>query len=183
MATIIAISQPFARGWSSLHPIFKEHRRKSFNYPEKFLPDSSYLKANCGRWARIVVHDFNASEQLQVVSLILSEALREELFRLGNFSLVNRENLAQVMSENRLQQSGLVDETQVIKIGKWLGADEAVTGRLAQLGNSFILQVKRTDITTTSTLGFGYLKCTTGQEEELLVGLPELARKIAGSKQ
>jgi hypothetical protein len=41
-----------ARGWSSLHPIFKEHRRKSFNYPEKFLPDSSNLKANCGRWAK-----------------------------------------------------------------------------------------------------------------------------------
>ena len=145
-------------------------------------PISTASKAVTGK-TRIVVHDFNASEQLQVVSLILSEALREELFRLGNFSLVNRENLAQVMSENRLQQSGLVDETQVIKIGKWLGADEAVTGRLAQLGNSFILQVKRTDITTTSTLGFGYLKCTTGQEEELLVGLPELARKIAGSKQ
>ena len=50
MATIIAISQPLARGWSSLHPIFKEHRRKSFNYPEKFLPDSKNLKANCGKW-------------------------------------------------------------------------------------------------------------------------------------
>jgi hypothetical protein len=51
MAPIIAISQHVARGWSSLHPIFKEHRRKSFNYPEKILPDFSNLKANCGRWA------------------------------------------------------------------------------------------------------------------------------------
>jgi len=51
MAPIIAISHPLARGRSSLHPIFKEHRRNSFNYPEKFLPDFSNLKANCGRWA------------------------------------------------------------------------------------------------------------------------------------
>jgi hypothetical protein len=51
MATIIAISQHLARSWSSLHPIFKEHRRKSFNYPEKFPPDFSNLEATCGRWA------------------------------------------------------------------------------------------------------------------------------------
>jgi hypothetical protein len=33
-----------------------------------------------------------------------------------------------------------------------------------------------------NTLGFGSLKCTAGQEAELLAGLPELARKIAGLK-
>jgi hypothetical protein len=129
---------------------------------------------------RLVVHDFNTNEQLQVVSLVLSEALREELFKLGIFSLVNRENLVQVMSELHLQQSGLVDEKQALKLGKWFAANETVTGRFSQLGNSFILQTKRTDITTMSTLGFGTLKCTAGQEEELLAGLPELARKIAG---
>ena len=132
---------------------------------------------------RLVVHDFNAVEQLQVVSLILSEALREELYKLGIFSLVNRENLVQVMQELRLQQSGLVDEKQALKLGKWFAANETVTGRFTQLGNSFILQAKRTDITTMSTMGFGTLKCTAGQEEELLASLPELARKIAGLKQ
>jgi len=131
---------------------------------------------------RLVVYDFNANEQLQVVSLILSDALREELFILGIFSLVNRENLVQGMQELSLQQSGLVDEKQVLKLGKWLAANEAVTGRFAQFGNTYILQAKRTDITTMNTLGFGSLKCTAGQEAELLAGLPELARKIAGLK-
>jgi hypothetical protein len=131
---------------------------------------------------RLVVYDFSANEQLQVVSLILSDALREELFTLGVFSLVNRENLVQGMQELSLQQSGLVDEKQVLKLGKWLAANESVTGRFAQFGNTYILQAKRTDITTMNTLGFGSLKCAAGQEEELLAGLPELARKIAGLK-
>jgi hypothetical protein len=87
-----------------------------------------------------------------------------------------------MMQELSLKQSGLVDEKQVLKLGKWLAANEAVTGRFAQFGNSYILQAKRTDITKMSTLGFGSLKCTAGQEEELLAGLPELARKIAGLK-
>jgi hypothetical protein len=149
---------------------------------EKILENELQNKTSIIDKTRLVVYDFNANEQLQVVSLILTDALREELFILGLFSLVNRENLAQVMQELSLQQSGLVDEKQVVKLGKWLAANEAVTGRFTQFSNSYILQAKRTDITTMSTLGLGSLKCTVGKEEELLAGLPELARKIAGLK-
>jgi hypothetical protein len=156
-----------------------EAKRNEF---EKKLGNGLQDKTPVMDKTRLVVYDFNANEQLQVVSLILSEALREELFMLGIFSLVNRENLVQVMQELKLQQSGLVDEKQVLKLGKWLAANEVVTGRFAQLGNSYVLQAKRTDITKMSTLGLGSLKCTAGQEEELLAGLPELARKIAGLK-
>ena len=147
---------------------------------EKRLENDLQNKTPVTDKTKLVVYDFNANEQLQVASLVLSEALREELFRLGNFLLVNRENIVQVMSELRLQQSGLVDEKQVVRLGKWLAANEAVTGMFTQFGNSYILQAKRTDITKMSTLGFGSLKCKAGQEEELLASLPDLARKIAG---
>jgi hypothetical protein len=131
---------------------------------------------------RLVVYDFDASERLQVVSLILTEALREELFILGRFRLVNRENMMQVLQELKLQQSGLVDERQVVQLGKWLSANEAVTGRLAVLGTTYVLQAKRTDIKTLGTLGLGSLKCAEGQEDELLSGMPELARRLVGLK-
>jgi hypothetical protein len=131
---------------------------------------------------RLVVYDFDASERLQVVSLILTEALREELFILGRFRLVNRENMMQVLQELKLQQSGLVDERQVVQLGKWLSANEAVTGRLAVLGTAYVLQAKRTDIKTLGTLGLGSLKCAEGQEDELLSGMPELARRLVGLK-
>ncbi|MGZ3648766.1 MAG: hypothetical protein ACXU9G_07020 [Syntrophales bacterium] len=57
-----------------------------------------------------------------------------------------------------------------------------MTGRLAMLGNSYILQAKRTDIKTMGTLGVSMLKCSSGQEEELLSGIPILARKLIGLK-
>jgi hypothetical protein len=132
--------------------------------------------------ARLVVYDFNALENLSVVSLILTEALREELFMLDQYLLVNRENLQQVLQELNLQQSGLVDEKQIVKLGKWLAANEAVTGRLSSLGNTYILQAKLTDIRTMDTLGLGSLKCAAGQEEELLKGMPGLARRLVGLK-
>lgn len=129
---------------------------------------------------RLVVHDLITNKKLQVISLILSDALREELFRLGIFSLVNRENMNQAMQEFNLQQSGLIDEKQALEIGKWLAAHEIITGRFEQLGNLYILQIKRMDLKTMTTVGLGSLQCRSGQEESLLVELPGLARKIAG---
>ena len=127
---------------------------------------------------RLVVYDFDAAERLKVVGLILTEALREELYNLGGFVLVNRENILKIMDEYKLQQTSLIDEKQAVQVGKWLAANEAVTGNLAILGNTSILQVKRVDIKTLGTMALGSLKCPAGREDELLDKMPELARKL-----
>lgn len=130
-----------------------------------------------------MVYDFNASQNLTVVALILTEALREELLLIGQFVLINRENIGQIVDELKLQQSGLVDEQQTVQIGKWLAANESVTGRLDTLGNSYILFAKRTDIKSLITLSMGSLRCTAGKEEEMLTGMSLLAKKLAGLTQ
>jgi len=127
---------------------------------------------------RLVVYDFDAAERMKVVGLILTEALREELFNLGDFVLVNRESILKVMDEYKLQQTSLVDEKQVVAVGKWLAANEAITGNLAVIGNVSILQAKRVDIRTLGTMALGSVKCSAGREDELLDKIPELARKL-----
>jgi hypothetical protein len=154
-------------------------KRKEF---EKKLERELQTETPATDKAKLVVYDFDTVERLSVVALILTDALREELFILGRFSLVNRENMMQVIQELKLQHSGLVDEKEIVELGKWLAANQAVTGRLAMLGNSYVLQAKRTDIKTMGTLGLGTLKCSSGQEEELLSGIPVLARKLIGMK-
>ncbi|MDZ4164137.1 MAG: CsgG/HfaB family protein [Smithellaceae bacterium] len=129
---------------------------------------------------RLAVFDLESSESLKVVALILSEALREELHRLGQFSLVNRENLVQVLKEIEMQLTGLVEEKQAIQLGKGLAANQIVTGRFGALGKTAILQAKLIDVETQGTLALGSLKSAQGQEDELLSQLPELARKLAG---
>jgi hypothetical protein len=134
-------------------------------------------ESNKGR-KRLVVYDFEAAEQLRVVSMILTEALREELFLLGRHTLITRENSLQVMEEYKLQQSGMVDEKQIAELGKWLAASESVTGRFAQMGGTYILQAKITDVTTLETLGVGSLRALQGNEGELLARMPDLARRL-----
>lgn len=154
-------------------------KRREF---EKKLEIDMQSETSATDKTKLVVYDFYTVERLSVVALILTDALREELFMLGAFSLVNRENMMQVVQELKLQHSGMVDDKQIVELGKWLAANQAVTGRLAVLGNSYILQAKRTDIKTMGTLGLGTLKCSSGKEEELLSGIPVLARKLIGMK-
>ena len=131
---------------------------------------------------KLVVYDFEANESLKVAALILVESLREELVRLGRFTLINRENIVQVLQELKLQQSGFVDEVNAARMGKWLAASDAVTGRFNVLGNTCLLQAKLTDITTMVTLAMKSLKCKVGREEELLDGMAELARQLSEAR-
>jgi len=127
---------------------------------------------------RLAIYDLEAPEPFKTVALILSEALREEFFRLGNFTLVNRENIVQVMNEMGLQQSGLVDEKQAVRAGKGMAARQIIMGNFGVLGNTSVLQAKRIEVETQGTLALASLKCEHGKEEEILASLPELVRKL-----
>jgi hypothetical protein len=127
---------------------------------------------------RIVVYDLETPPPMQVAGLIITEALREEIYKVGSFDIVNREDLSRAIDEMKLQQSGLVQEQGAVQMGRWLAAKQSVTGRLGSLGSSTVLQTKRTDIETMGTLSFGSLTAPAGREEDFLNGLPELARKL-----
>jgi len=127
---------------------------------------------------RLVVYDLQTTSQLNVVALILSEALREELFVLGRFDLINREDTGQAIQELKLQQSGLINDKQALQIGKWLAANQTITGNLGIVGDSIILQSKRTDLQTMMILSRGSIRIGIGKEEEMLNALPALARRL-----
>jgi hypothetical protein len=130
----------------------------------------------------LAVYDLDTIEPYRVIALILSEALRQELFKLGLFHMVNRENIVKVLEELALQQTGLVDEKEAARAGKGLAAQQIVLGRYGILGKNSVVQAKRVDVETQGTLGLGSLRCDVGREDELLAHMTELAREIAKKK-
>ena len=127
---------------------------------------------------RLIVHDFDTGADLQAAGMILAEALREELHQFDRFVLVNREDMAKALEEHKLKMVGLVEEEGSIEVGKWLMASEMITGKLTRLGSTSILQTKRTDIESLSVRNLKSLKSPFGKEEELLDGIPDLARRL-----
>jgi hypothetical protein len=129
---------------------------------------------------KLVIYDLDAPEQYKPVALILTEVLREELFLLNRFILINRENMLDVLREVALQQSGLIDEKQAVKAGKGLAANQIVTGSLGLLGKTYLLNAKRIDVETFATLGLVSTRFVKGEEEDVLGRLPGLAKSLAG---
>jgi hypothetical protein len=127
---------------------------------------------------QLAVYDLDSEKHLKIVAIILSEALREELFRMGKFILVNRENMNQVLQEVKLGQTGLIDEKQAIQAGKVLAVKQIILGRLASIGKSSLIQAKRIDTETHNTMSISSLKCKKGREEVLLDRMKELAGKL-----
>ena len=157
---------------SAMPPVADEKMLKSQTMPMKAAADRT----------RLIVYDFDAAADLHVAGLILSEALREELLQIGLFVLINREDMVKALEEHKLKMAGLVEEGGSAELGKWLMAGEIVTGKLARLGGASILQTKRTDLQTMSTRAVGSLKCSSGKEEELLDGMPDLARRMVEAR-
>ena len=157
---------------SAIPPVADEKMLKSQTMPMKAAADRT----------RLIVYDFDAAADLHVAGLILSEALREELHQIGRFVLINREDMVKALEEHKLKMAGLVEEGGSAELGKWLMAGEIVTGKLARLGGASILQTKRTDLQTMSTRAVGSLKCSFGKEEELLDGMPDLARRLVEAR-
>jgi hypothetical protein len=131
---------------------------------------------------KLVVYDLAAPEQYKPAALILTEALREELFRLKQYTLVNRENLQKILEEMALQQTGLIDEKQAVKTGKGLAASQVVTGSLGLLGKTYVLQAKRIDVETLATLGLTSARFKEGREDEVLSKMTDLAKSLSGLK-
>ncbi|MCG6537245.1 MAG: hypothetical protein L7F78_21675, partial [Syntrophales bacterium LBB04] len=94
-------------------------------------------------------------------------------------TLVNRVNMTQALKEFVIQQMGLTDEGNAVRIGKWLTAEEAVTGKISALGGIVILQAKRINMMTMGTLALRSIKCKAGSEEMLMDNMHELARALA----
>lgn len=74
-----------------------------------------------------------ANNTMSEGSYVVSDRLASELARDKQLSVLERHHMAQVLSEYRLSETGLVDTKATKRLGQVLGADIIVTGTLIDL--------------------------------------------------
>jgi len=72
---------------------------------------------------------------------------------LGKVGVVDRRNIGKILEEYEFQQSDLVDEASVTRIGNLAGADIIVVGSINLIGNRYYLNVKLLSVETAEILG------------------------------
>ncbi|MEJ2055852.1 MAG: PEGA domain-containing protein, partial [Calditrichaceae bacterium] len=79
---------------------------------------------------------------------VLSNRLRSLLVNIGNFEVVERSRMEEVLSEQGLQQSGCTSDECVVEVGKLLGVQKMLAGSFGKFGNVYTLELRIIDVQT-----------------------------------
>ena len=77
-------------------------------------------------------------------ALIIQEKMTSALANQGVFRVIERQQLEKVMAEQKLQMSGLIDNSSAVEIGKMLGADGIMVGSVTEYGRTIYPKARLT---------------------------------------
>jgi TolB-like protein len=97
------------------------------------------------RFAVVPFENIGDEAQQRSLGLVVSELVVTDLVRDHHLPLIERAQLGAVMNELALQQSGAIDDAQVLQVGKLAGARALVVGRVSDVGADFLVSVRAID--------------------------------------
>ncbi len=100
----------------------------------------------------VAVLEFDAVDTEDKIARGVSELIRTELSGSEVFQVVERARLAQVLSEQALHASGLVDEASAVELGRIVGADYVIVGSVTRFSNSWTVAARFIEVETTEAL-------------------------------
>lgn len=109
----------------------------------------------------------------------LSNRLESELVKIGNFKVVERNEIDKVLKEQKLQISGLVEEV-FLDVGRILGANQIILGSIGKIGPLYTLTAKLVDVESGELLITSDFDAESGLSELLQIGLKDVALELTG---
>ena len=104
------------------------------------------------RFAVIPFEAVGEETQQKSLGIVVADMLVTDLARDHRLPLVERAQLATVMNELALQQSGAVPDEQALQVGKTAGARALVVGRITDAGEFFTVSARALDAVSGSVL-------------------------------
>lgn len=89
---------------------------------------------------------FDSSDLEESGRAILAELVRREIALAPGYALVERQDLAAVLAEQEQRLSLLFEGSGAAGIGRLLGADEIMVGRIGRLGTLYIIALRIIDV-------------------------------------
>jgi len=137
--------------------------------------------APCQQKTKIAVLALEGLNVPAADAAIVSDFLRVELYRTGKYTVLERENMDQVLSEQAFQQTGCTSQECAVQIGKLLNVEQVVMGIVSRLDNNYYLSVRMVDIKT-SEIVFSN-KEESGSAGNFSSMARQTALKMAGQKE
>ncbi len=82
------------------------------------------------------------------IKSIVREEISNAIVNSPLYTVVERTMIEKVLAEAQFQSKGLVDDSQISKLGKMMGADFVCYGSVVPLGSNYYISLKMVDVTT-----------------------------------
>ncbi len=113
----------------------------------------------------------------------LSDRLRQELFNTGEFTVVERNSMKEIMDEQGLQMAGCTSNECAIEVGRLLGVRWIIAGSLGQVGQTYTVNLRMIDVQTSEILKAESVDCACSIDRVLTSTLGQAAREMAEKRQ
>lgn len=121
---------------------------------------------------KIAVLDFELiGDKLETAGMgaILSEWFTTSIVKSGRFDVVERAMLQKILSEQKLAQTGIIDDTSASKLGRILGVKVIITGSVLRLGDSIEINSRVISVESGSIIAAENIRGDTSEDMHNLV--------------
>jgi len=112
----------------------------------------------------------------------ITDRIREELFKTGQFTVMDRSVMDKLLAERGLQMSGLVSSEGAVEAGKILGVDWIIVGSVSKVGNMFSISLRSIDVQTGVVLNIASSDYDGSIEGAARISSPAVVSKLVGTK-
>ncbi len=115
------------------------------------------LAGTCNAWAefkktKVAVSDFavlsGSGPQAKEMGAIVAEWFTTALVKTGRFDVIERTLLKKILQEQKLEMTGLLDESTASKVGKLLGVKSIISGSVVMLPHTTEINARIIDVQT-----------------------------------
>ncbi len=125
---------------------------------------------------KLAILDFKVIGLNMDLALAIYDEFVIRLIDSGKFTVTERDDLEKVMNELSLQNQDEFDEKSSVEIGKYLGAQIVLFGKIQKIGSKYRLSIKGVEVKTATA---AFAKLITVENEDLLFdNIPLLINQI-----
>jgi len=98
---------------------------------------------------------------------IITDRLRVELFNSNKYVVLERDKMQEILNEQGFQFSGCTTDECVVEVGKLVGVQQMIGGKIGKIGNLYTISVRIIDVQTGKVLKVATDDCSCPIEQVL----------------
>ena len=128
----------------------------------------------------IAVIQLEANGITEVEASALTDRLRNELFKIGSFEVLERSFMNEILAEQGFQQTGCTSDECLVEVGKLIGVRQMVGGSVTRVGDVISVSARLVDVESGKLLRVSDLDHEGELKDLLRTGMTRVAMEVSG---